>query len=295
MRPAALFALLLAVAAAPPPAREAKPDARIEWTVGHYPRTTRLRVGRVQLVLVPMWESRENDVVGLRLTILDPGRAPVTFDGERPGGAFTSIVTVGRWDSAGDRYVLLESFTGGAHCCDHLQLAVPEPGRFRTVDLGRCDGEKLREPPADLDGDGRVDFVVGDDSFLYRFGSYAESFAPAKILNVVGGRVTDVSAKPGFRSLFRREMRLARSGCVQAGNASNATCAGYAATAARAGLFNRAWAEILRVYDRADDSYPDGCRVARDRKGDCPPSQVRYRSYPQSLRAFLRSRGYIAR
>jgi hypothetical protein len=283
------------MAAAPPPERTIKANVQIKWTVDRYPRPAHLQAGRVRLLLAPAWESRESDVVGLRLTVFDSGRYPVTIEGERPGSAFTSIVTVGRWNGAGDPYVLLESYTGGPHCCDHVQLAVPEPRRFRIVDLGTHDGEELRQRPADLDGDGRVDFVVGDDSFLYRFGSYAESFAPSKILNVVGGSVIDVSRKPAFRPIFRREMQLARRGCDEAGDASNATCAGYAATAARAGLFNHAWAEILRVYDRKDDRYPDGCRVGRDRKGDCPPSQVRYRSYPESLRAFLRSRGYVAR
>ncbi len=294
MKWAGFFVSLLALAVAAS-ARTTQPDAQIKWTVGRYPRPTRIRAGRIELLLAPARERGESDAVGLDLTIFDKGRHPVTMDGERPGSVFTSVVTVGRWDKAGNPYVLLESFTGGAHCCDHAQLAVPQPHRFRIVDLGSHDGERLRQPPADLDGDGRVDFVVGDDSFLYQFGSYAESFAPSKILNVVGGRVIDVSQKPSFRPIFRREMELAQRGCAQPGDASNATCAGYAAAAARAGLFDRAWGEILRVYDREDYSYPHGCHIAPDGKGDCPPSQVRYRSYPESLRAFLRSHGYLAR
>jgi hypothetical protein len=59
-------------------------------------------------------------------------------------------------------------------------------GRWETVNVGEFDSEGPQIE--DSNGDGAVELVGKDDSFDYTFASYAESYAPPKILRLVGDR-----------------------------------------------------------------------------------------------------------
>lgn len=289
----AVVALLLAAAA--PAARPLPAGRTILWRPDRDPPNVIYRAPSMRVTLVRKREGKAAyPVYGARLTITSPGRPPLTVDTDASGVTFPVRLTVGRWNGKGEPYLLVESYTGGAHCCDHVQVVVPERGRFRATDLGTFDGEQLERKPADLDGDGAVDFLVRDNSFLYAFSSYAGSFPPPRVLNVIGGKVVDVSRRPAFRSLFRKSAAEARGACFS-GAERNGACAGYVAAAARIGAFARAWREMVKAHDPLG-AWPEGCRVARGEDEECPPSAViRYRTYPQALRAFLASHGYIAR
>jgi hypothetical protein len=293
-------ALIAGLAAAPAASAEKvlAPGRTLVWSADKYPGVARFRSGPLRIEIRPV--RNEEGLVGPRVVVSQPGRAAATLEGERSGLSFESRITAGRWNRAGDLYLMLESYTGGMHCCDHVQIAAPSPGRFELVDLGAYDGDRLAERPSDVDGDGVLDFVVSDDRFLYAFSSYAESVAPTQFLNIVGGKAVDVSARPGFRPRYERLMaRLARS-CSprRKDDASNGACAAYVAAAARAGRFDAAWADMLQAYDRSGNSavwLPTECRVALS-EGECPEAEtIRYSTFPEALRAFLIRNGYIAR
>ena len=125
---------------------------------------------------------------------------------------FAPDSVIGRWDAA-RRYVLFQSFSGGAHCCNQIQVVLPGAGRAMIVDLGAWDGDYI-DPPRDEDGDGTPDFVLYDNAFLYAFSSYAGSWAPPKILDIVDGVPTDVSTRPAFRALFEEDLTRARAACL---------------------------------------------------------------------------------
>ncbi|HWT11240.1 MAG TPA: hypothetical protein VN231_00645, partial [Allosphingosinicella sp.] len=193
--------------------------------------------------------------------------------------------------------ILFQTYSGGAHCCTSTTAIAPRDGRLEGVLVYRGDGGPIEEAPSDLDGDGRIDFVRPDNAFLYRFASYADSYAPPRIVNVVGGEAVDVSGRPGFRPLFEEAMREAGAVCTEAGNsAPNGACAGYVAAAARLGRFDEAWARMLSAYDRTSDwGLEGGCRV-QVTDGSCPPGQEQsFASYPEALRHFLIETGYIER
>jgi hypothetical protein len=177
-------------------------------------------------------------------------------------------------------------------------LVVPVAGRLRVVDLGSWDGEYDDEPVRDLNHDGRLDFLVADDSFLYAFTPYAGSYTPPQILNVVIGRVIDVSANPDFRAVNEAAAHDLRDRCVnhEPGGGQNGACAAYVAAAARVGRFDAAWAEMLHSYERNSTwDLPTGCRVD-DRVRGCPDADViHYRDYPDALRHFLIRLHYIRR
>ena len=314
---AAIASLLLAAAPAaretratapgssPPPAAAAAQPVTIaigepvDWSAAGDPDPAHYRAGPLSLAVRGTKEA--DALVRPVLTVEISGLPPVEVQGSPTPPGFDHRIMVGAWD--GERpYVLFQSFTGGAHCCNLIRLVVPEGGRLSVVDLGAWDGDYLDALPADLDGDGRLDFVFRDDRFLYAFASYAESFAPLMVLNVVDGRVEDVSDRPGFRPLFAQAMADARAYCAPPdrpgfdGPSSNGACAAFVAMAARAGRFDEAWAQMLAIYDRDSDwPLPQGCRT-EPAMGECPAAElIVFDDYPAALRAFLVRHGYLAR
>lgn len=289
---------LLPVAASAQPRRApAVVDARIgtnvTWSQRRRPRPVVYRFGDVTLEVRPV---ADNGLYAPRV-IVRQGRSSVVMTGAATPPSYEHKLGVGRLDRRGTRFVYFQSFTGGAHCCNEVQAAVIGPRGIRVVQIGSFDGGPEDAFPRDLDGDGMVDFVQGDDAFLYTFSSYAGSMAPPKIFNIVGNRVADVSTRPGFRRLYREAMNQARPNCVQQEGERNGACAGYVASAARIGEFDAAWAVMLRSWDRNSDwELPTGCRVALNASGECPPDAViRYATYPDALRAFLVEQGYLPR
>lgn len=261
-----------------------------EWNADEFKSPVTLRSGDVELLVTPVQDSEGLTFPRVRITA--PGMKPAVLEGERSGAAFTSRISVGRWDRSGALFVLLESYTGGAHCCTRVQAAVPRSGGFEIADLDAYDGERLERLPSDVDGDGAVDFVVTDDRFLYAFSSYAGSFAPPKILNIEGGRIVDVSDRKGFAPIFAEAMQKSRGPCAEG---EPGFCAGYAAAAARAGRFREAMPEVLRFMKgkALAESLPTDCRVETG-DAECPEAEtIRYASYEEALKAFLAKRGYI--
>jgi hypothetical protein len=221
------------------------------------------------------------------------GMKPITLKGETSGG-FGQSIAVGSLSKGAPPSVIVQSYSGGAHCCMVVQALVPAGKGFTRVDLGAHDGEGLSAFPKDVSGDGIADIVWSDGAFNYTFSSYAGSFAPPQIFNIVAGKAVDVSTRPAFRKLFLPFMADARKACITTDTDRNGACAGYVAAAARTGQFDRAWAEMLTHYDKRATDFPTGCRVAAT-DGDCPEAQaITYRSFPEALRAFLKGQGYLA-
>jgi len=270
--------------------------SQIIWSFEKNPRRVEYRFGEVTLSVRPHRTQAANEFFAPEVTVSAPGRAPVVMRGSEVWPSSGHHIGVGRLDRAGNLFVELQSYTGGAHCCNEIKVAVIEPRQIRVVELGAWDGSP-GAMPRDVDGDGTVDWVKRDDGFLYSFDAYAFSFAPPQIFNIVDGRAQDVSARPSFRPIFQRALNDARSKCLtrRRANASNSACATYAAAAARIGQFDAAWAQLGRAYnDKHQWEYPTGCRVQPDPETGCPDSAViNYGGYLPSLRAFLADRGYI--
>jgi hypothetical protein len=269
---------------------------QVVWTFEKNPRQLQYRFGDVTLSVRPYRAQSENEYFAPEVTISAPGRAPVVMRGSEVWPSAAHHIGVGRLDRAGNLFVELQSFTGGAHCCNEIQVAVIEPRQIRLVELGAWDGAPGKMP-RDVDGDGMVDWVQRDDGFLYSFDAYAFSFSPPQIFNIIDGRAEDVSARPSFRPLFQRALNDARAPCLtrRRADASNSACATYVASAARIGQFGAAWERMSRAYnDKHQWEYPTGCRVDPHPETGCPDSAtINYGGYLPSLRAFLADQGYI--
>jgi hypothetical protein len=256
----------------------------LPWTHQAQPRPLRYRSGDL-LITITARPSREGlgwivpHVTVSRLRPVMQGPQPPTwartFESFPTSPIYEHGLSVGRLDADGSRFVMWQAYTGGAHCCFNIQLILPDGPAPRLISLGNFDMEMMSDIPADVDGDGRTDFVLRDNDFLYAFASFAGSFAPPQIWNVEGGRAVNVSAAPRYRALFVEAMAETRPICLdRQGGERNGACAAFVAAAARIGEADRAWAEMLQAYDRAGDG---------DGRGP----------FPRRLRAFLVARGYL--
>jgi hypothetical protein len=151
------------------------------------------------------------------ITVFD--RAARTPDCAEPfcvpgGGLQGPSVRVADLDGDGPPDVLLDLFTGGAHCCVESELvALTADGGVRRVVHGWGDGGYRL---SDLDGDGLSEFVSADDRFAYAFTAYAFSALPLQILSFRGGSFADVTAAyPGRvradARRWRREYRRTKA------------------------------------------------------------------------------------
>jgi hypothetical protein len=110
-------------------------------------------------------------------------------------------------DADGEPEVLVDAYTGGAHCC-----ALTEILRFNGTAYARSEASwgNIGYELKDLDRDGRPDFVTADDAFSYAFSSYAGSYHPPLVLDY------DATAKGFFTDVTRRFPALARKNAKDA-------------------------------------------------------------------------------
>lgn len=187
--------------------------------------------------------------------------------------------------------IVFSSFTGGAHCCsDTRVLTGGEDGRqWREIEAGLFDGDLLRA--SDVDGDGRYELVMRDNRFLYRFGCYACSAAPLRILQLQGGEMADVSAGEGFRDAHRdslvRMIQLYNAGSEE----SNGFLAGYVAQKIRLGEGKEAWDFMTEYHDAESDWGLVECSEPLNDRNECPGKTTAY-SFPDGLKRFLADAGY---
>jgi subtilisin-like proprotein convertase family protein len=101
----------------------------------------------------------------------------------------------------GEPEVLVDLYSGGAHCCLFTLILRWDPAarRYRST-LGYWGnyGSRL----VDLDGDGAPEFSAFDERFVYEFTAYVFSSAPIRIWSYRAGRLVDVTRE--FPALIRK-------------------------------------------------------------------------------------------
>ncbi len=194
--------------------------------------------------------------------------------------------------------VVVEFYSGGAHCCESIDVLEEIPGRpghWQTVNLGWHDGGE--RPPKDLDGDGLTEIVTTDESFLYAYGSYAESYAPPVIMGVRQGRQVDLTRRPSMRSFLRREEKRirrfmrdqwrGRGRPVPAG-----ILAGYVALKILLGEGPEGWRFMLANLDPATP--PTAACPLDESSVECPVPLLQL-DFPAALALHLRTMDYVGR
>ena len=215
--------------------------------------------------------------------------ASVAFDDDGPSDS-TGASIVRLDSSSAFPQVVATHFTGGAHCCTVMKVLTFIAGRWEVVNVGEFDsgGPQIE----DLNGDGSAELVGKDDSFDYAFASYAESYAPPKILRLVGDHIVDVSSSSEFKRPIL-QMLLANQGLATPDMwRDNGFLAGWVAHSALIGSGGDAWRRMLDLYNRDSDWDLSVCAVPMKGLEPCPENAKRFRDFPTALREHLAKNGY---
>lgn len=106
-------------------------------------------------------------------------------------------------DGTGEKQVVLEHFTGGAHCCDYIVAGVLKSGNFIVKDTlwWGDSGFEIK----DLDKNGKYELTGYDTRFGYAFTNFAQSIFPVIIFQYRGGKFINVTKK--FPDLVEKDMK----------------------------------------------------------------------------------------
>jgi hypothetical protein len=114
-----------------------------------------------------------------------------------------SMVKVADLDLDGEPEVLVDTFSGGAHCCLTTRVLTWDGTGYQPKDIAWRDvSYTLR----DADGDGRPELVGADPRFAAVFTAFAASAFPPRVLQVRKGATVDVTRR--FPKLVRADAKL---------------------------------------------------------------------------------------
>jgi hypothetical protein len=167
--------------------------------------------GTVQAQLSYDYDAQHYTFSNVNLTISRADR--VLLNGPvRPLTSYASIfparygksLAVRNLDPGGEPEVLVDLYSGGAHCCWYTEvyryIASAETYLLKTHVWGNTFYRAH-----DLDRDGLPELLSGDDRFAYEFTSFAGSTFPVQIWRYRSGRFVDVTRR--FPALIRRDAR----------------------------------------------------------------------------------------
>jgi hypothetical protein len=185
--------------------------------------------------------------------------------------------------------VVVSFFTGGAHCCSDTSviLSNADGTAWSSLVVGDFDGGPMLA--VDLDGDGRYEFEIRDNAFLYTFACYACSETPLEVLAVENGAVKNVSDDPRFRPAHEAWLKN------MIGNMPeydvNGFLAGYVGEKIRLGEGKSAWGLMLAHYDKDSDWGLEICDQDLDENGQCLGKMIKL-TFPDALELTLKESGY---
>jgi hypothetical protein len=226
---------------------------------------------------------------GIRITVTRAGAtaydAPVDPRGCRDDGICRPLslqddgtsLALTDLDGDGDPEVLVNLYTGGAHCCQVSRFLRWDGAKYVPVDHDWADPGYRVE---DLDTDGAPELVSADPRFAYRYGSYASSAFPIQIWSLKGGRLTDTtrSHRSAIRADAARQWRAVRGA---ARHYPRGVVAAWAADRYRLGVRARTLRTLRRMAARH--------QLPREGPGLGPRSQ---RTFVSRLDRDLRRLGY---
>jgi len=180
-----------------------------------------------------------------------------------------------------DPQVLLDLYTGGAHCCFTTDILVTGGTGTRMIkQLWGDPGYRL----SDLDHNGLSEFVTADDRFAYAFTDYAASLLPIKILRLEGSSLADVTRSHPAEIAADAESLWALYLKVRLGPEPDVrgVLAAWAADEALLGRWTAASAALDLALARGDLD-----------QGPLLRGWPRGRAYITALHTFLRVSGYL--
>ena len=183
----------------------------------------------------------------LHTRIANGDRPVVTYDLSAAGGFQVR-------DLDGDREpeVIVNTYTGGAHCCTISSIYRYSPTENHYTETNR-DWQHSGYRLEDLDHDGIPEWVSGDDRFAYRFASYAASGRPLQIWQYRQGNFIDVSRQ--FPQLIYENAHQLWQSYQEAksqGYETKGMLAGYLAAKYLLGQESDGWERVKQAYQAGD-------------------------------------------
>jgi hypothetical protein len=243
-------------------------------------RVRNAQLGSVRAEFRYKLDSRSRFWQSGRLRIWDHGRLIVKrADKYGYAGAYTlPSLAVVQLDATGPPEVVLNLYSGGAHCCFAVEIYT---GKHRLRrDWGHFGAPVLR----DVDGDGRLEFHGFDSNFAAAFGSFGSSRLPAKVWSYSAGTLTDVtSSYPAEVQADMAQQYAAYQEALTSPYSENvrAALAAYAADAYTLGQGEAAMAIVQAAVDAGG--------TAGGKSDDDPAYE---QDYISTLRDMLRTLGY---
>ena len=196
-----------------------------------------------------------------RLTIaregLPPFQEPFTGDADflARSEAGQKPLEVLDLDGDGEPEVLLNLYSGGAHCCfsTRIYFFAGEPARYDSL-LQKWGNPGYRLE--DLDHDGKTELVTGDDRFAYAFTSYAASRLPPRIWRYSSGALEEVTRS--FPSLLEEDGTSCWKAFLQqspgdpTGDQTRGLAAAYLADECLLGRSSEGWRLLIESYKKPD-------------------------------------------
>ncbi|MFC0218058.1 S1C family serine protease [Pseudochelatococcus lubricantis] len=188
--------------------------------------------------------------------------------------------------------IVFDYYWGGAHCCTVTQVLSFNGGRWQIARGQTLDGDGYAIE--DVDGDGNVEFLSIDNSFLYAFDSYAGSSAPPRIERLVGTSLQDVTREPRYQRYLRQRLAWMERNASEEPSVwrGNGFLGGWVAVKAQVGEFDEAWTRMLQLYDPNSHFAQKVCTLNRP-IDKCPDGAQRVVPFPETLKAHLIKNGYI--
>jgi hypothetical protein len=204
---------------------------------------------------VRLWGSPSADALSWEdiVTISRPGQADVQIESAFKLSDLTGSDLIG----AGHPDLVVQTYSGGAHCC--FSWVVYELGPTLTKILesppSNCEGEFR-----DLDGDDRLEFVTCDDLFAYKYCCFASSPLPKVIMKYEPGQGY-VPAGPQFPEEYAddiaRDRQLAigarAQGQCEWDNSTKCAVLPVVLDYLYSGRQDQAWIELHRLYRFQDE------------------------------------------
>ena len=189
--------------------------------------------------------------------------------------------------------VVVTNYTGGAHCCTTTYILSRDTqlAAWSKTQAGTLDGEGYWYE--DVDGDGTLEMMSVDNSFLYAFDSYAGSIAPVKISKFQNGKVEDVSEMPTMRGRLVQDLAGMEFEAKTRPDLwkQNGFLAGWVASKIRLGEGEEAWRKVAANMDLKSDFGPQECTTGQ-KVGDCPVDNLKPIPILKGLASFLKENGY---